>query len=88
MGDVRSIDVDTQPALERAEAMLRVFGDDLGDEPGGGPDSDRPEAIETFAPSWVRAAKPYDEASLRRRRAQARRAHDVEREPVSARARA
>lgn len=62
VGDVRWIDVDTQPALERAEAMLRVYGDDLGDEPGCGPDSQiDPEAIETFAPSWVRAAKPYDE---------------------------
>ena len=62
VGEVRWIDVDTQPALERAEAMLRVFGDDLGDEPGSGPDSQiDPEAIETFAPSWVRAAKPYDE---------------------------
>ena len=62
VGDVRWIDVDTQPALERAEAMLRVYGDDLGDEPGEGPDFQiDPEAIETFAPSWVRAAKPYDE---------------------------
>ncbi|RYZ01525.1 MAG: histidinol-phosphate transaminase [Myxococcales bacterium] len=62
VGEVRWIDVDTQPALERAEAMLRVFGDDLGDEPGSGSDSRiDPEAIETFAPSWVRAAKPYDE---------------------------
>ncbi|HXK19614.1 MAG TPA: histidinol-phosphate transaminase, partial [Polyangiaceae bacterium] len=62
VGEVRWIDVDTQPALERAEAMLRVFGDDLGDEPGSGEASIiDPEAIETFAPSWVRAAKPYDE---------------------------
>lgn len=62
VGEVRWIDVDTQPALERAEAMLRVFGDDLGDEPGVGPGPQiDPEAIETFAPSWVRAAKPYDE---------------------------
>jgi histidinol-phosphate aminotransferase len=62
VGDVRWIDVDTQPALERAEAMLRVYGDDLGDEPGAGPDFEiDPDAIETFAPSWVRAAKPYDE---------------------------
>jgi histidinol-phosphate aminotransferase len=62
VGELRWIDVDTQAALERAEAMLRVFGDDLGDEPGSG---DGPvidaESIETFAPSWVRAAKPYDE---------------------------
>ncbi len=61
VGEVRWIDVDTQPALERAEAMLRVFGDDLGDEPGSSDSRIDPEAIETFAPSWVRAAKPYDE---------------------------
>lgn len=61
VGEVRWIDVDTQPALERAEAMLRVFGEDLGDEPGSASSRIDPEAIETFAPSWVRAAKPYDE---------------------------
>jgi histidinol-phosphate aminotransferase len=62
VGEVRWIDVDTQPALERAEAMLRVFGEDLGDEPGSGPGSQiEAEAIEMFAPTWVRAAKPYDE---------------------------
>jgi 1L-myo-inositol 1-phosphate cytidylyltransferase len=61
VGEVRWIDVDTQPALERAEAMLRVFGEDLGDEPGSSSSRIDPEAIETFAPSWVRAAKPYDE---------------------------
>src|SRR3954469_6721555 len=53
VGEVRWIDVDTQPALERAEAMLRVFGEDLGDEPGSGEAAViDPEAIETFAPSW------------------------------------
>ncbi len=63
VGDVRWIDVDTPQALERAEAMIRVFGDTLGDTPG----STLPappivaEAIETFSPSWVRAAKPYNE---------------------------
>ncbi|MEZ4224956.1 MAG: histidinol-phosphate transaminase [Polyangiaceae bacterium] len=62
VGDVRWIDVDTPAALERAEAMLRVFGDSLGDEPGTGPRSFDPEALELFAPSWVRAAKPYNEA--------------------------
>ncbi len=62
VGEVRWIDVDTQPALERAEAMLRVFGDDLGDEPGHGEGSQiDADSIEMFAPSWVRAAKPYDE---------------------------
>jgi histidinol-phosphate aminotransferase len=62
VGEVRWIDVDTQPALERAEAMLRVFGEDLGDEPGHGEGSQiDADSIEMFAPSWVRAAKPYDE---------------------------
>jgi histidinol-phosphate aminotransferase len=62
VGKVRWIDVDTQPALERAETMLRVFGEDLDDEPGSGiGDAIKAEAIELFAPSWVRAAKPYDE---------------------------
>ncbi len=62
VGEVRWIDVDTPAALERAEAMLRVFGDVLGDEPGSAaPGPIDPEAIELFAPSWVRAAKPYDE---------------------------
>lgn len=60
IGDARWIDVDTPQAMERAEAMLRVFGDRLGDEPeAGAPVS--PEAIEAFAPTWVRAAKPYRE---------------------------
>src|ERR1041384_2856915 len=61
VGEVRWVDVHTQPALERAEAMLRVFGEDLGDEPGSVDSLNDPEAIETFAPSWVRAARPYDE---------------------------
>src|SRR5688572_20164485 len=63
IGDARWIDVDTRPALERAEAMLRVFGDGLGDEPGAGaPTIMNPEALEAFAPSWVRAATPYNES--------------------------
>lgn len=62
VGDVRWIDVDTPEALERAEAMLRVYGESLGDEPGTGARSVDPEALEIFAPSWVRACKPYDEA--------------------------
>jgi 1L-myo-inositol 1-phosphate cytidylyltransferase len=61
VGDVRWIDVDTPAALERAEAMLRVFGDALGDEPAAAAPPIDPEAIELFAPSWVRAAKPYNE---------------------------
>lgn len=62
VGDVRWIDVDTPEALVRAEAMLRVFGDTLGDEPGVSlPARVDPEALELFAPSWVRAAQPYRE---------------------------
>jgi histidinol-phosphate aminotransferase len=62
VGDVRWIDVDTPQALACAEAMLRVFGDSLGDEPGTGePPTIDPESIEFYAPSWVRAAKPYNE---------------------------
>lgn len=62
VGDVRWIDVDTPAALERAEAMLRVFGDHLGDEPGAGaPAVIDADGMELFAPSWVRAAKPYNE---------------------------
>ena len=63
VADARWIDVDTPAALERAEAMLRVFGDSLGDEPGAtAPSALDPEALESFAPSWVRAAKPYNES--------------------------
>jgi histidinol-phosphate aminotransferase len=62
VGDVRWIDVDTPQALACAEAMLRVFGETLGDEPGAGePPTIDPESIEFYAPSWVRAAKPYNE---------------------------
>ncbi len=62
VGEVRWIDVDTPAALERAEAMLRVFGDLLGDEPGAGaPAVIDAEALEMFSPTWVRAAKPYNE---------------------------
>jgi len=53
--------VDTPAAMERAEAMVRVFGDGLGDEPAESGVRVDPEALETFAPSWVRAAKPYRE---------------------------
>jgi histidinol-phosphate aminotransferase len=60
VGDARWIDVDTPEALERAEAMLRVFGDTLGDEPASG-GTVHPDNVELFAPSWVRAAKPYGE---------------------------
>ena len=60
IGDARWIDVDTPEAAQRAEAMLHVFGESLGDEPAGGGRLD-PDAMELFAPSWVRAAKPYNE---------------------------
>jgi histidinol-phosphate aminotransferase len=62
VGDVRWIDVDTPQALERAEAMIRVFGSVLDDEPGAAPaPTTEPEMLELFAPSWVRAASPYRE---------------------------
>ncbi len=62
VGDARWIDVDTPEAFQRAEAMVRVFGDDLGDEPADEPSRPMdPEAIELFAPTWVRAAQPYRE---------------------------
>ena len=61
IGDARWIDVDTPAALERAEAMIRVFGEDFGDEPGASPGRIDPESIEQFAPTWVRAAQPYRE---------------------------
>lgn len=60
IGDARWIDVDTPEAAQRAEAMLHVFGETLGDEPAGGARLD-PDAMELFAPSWVRAAEPYNE---------------------------
>jgi histidinol-phosphate aminotransferase len=60
VGDARWIDVDTPEAARRAEAMLHVFGDGLGDEPAGGGRLD-PEAMELFAPTWVRGAQPYNE---------------------------
>ncbi len=60
VGDARWIDVDTPEAMDRAEAMIRVFGDALGDEPGSG-GAVQPDSVELFAPSWVRAAKPYNE---------------------------
>lgn len=61
IGDARWIDVDTPEAMQRAEAMIRVFGDALGDEPAVATGRIDPEAIELFAPSWVRAAQPYKE---------------------------
>jgi len=61
VGDARWIDVDTPAAMQRAEAMLRVFGDALGDEPAGSTGVIDPESLELFAPTWVRAAQPYRE---------------------------
>lgn len=62
-GEARWIDVDTPEAHARAEAMVRVWGDDLGDEPTAGAVID-PDAIEQFVPSWVRGASPYKEDHL------------------------
>ncbi len=59
-GDARWIDVDTHEAHARAEAMIRVWGDHLGDDPAAAATID-PEALEQFAPTWVRAARPYGE---------------------------
>jgi 1L-myo-inositol 1-phosphate cytidylyltransferase len=61
VGDARWIDVDTPEALQRAEAMVRVFGDELGDEPGASPVRIDPEALELYAPTWVRGLQPYNE---------------------------
>ena len=65
VGDARWIDVDTPAAHARAEAMLRVFGDDLDDdlestEPRSQGPLD-PEALELYAPTWVRGASTYRE---------------------------
>lgn len=62
-GDARWIDVDTPEAHARAEAMIRVWGDALGDDPTIATTID-PEALEQFVPTWVRAAKPYDDDHL------------------------
>lgn len=61
VGDARWIDVDTPDALQRAEAMIRVFGDTLGDEPGVSHGPIEPEAMEAFAPTWIRGLQPYNE---------------------------
>jgi histidinol-phosphate aminotransferase len=63
VGDARWIDVDTPAAHARAEAMLRVFGDDLDDdlestEPRSQGPID-PEAMELYTPTWVRGAPVY-----------------------------
>jgi histidinol-phosphate aminotransferase len=60
VGESRWIDVDTPEAFQRAEAMVRVFGDSLGDEPAAAGAFDG-EGMELFAPTWVRAAQPYKE---------------------------
>lgn len=62
-GDARWIDVDTPEAHARAEAMIRVWGDALGDDPTAFATID-PDGIEQFVPTWVRAAKPYDDEHL------------------------
>ncbi|HEY3236638.1 MAG TPA: NTP transferase domain-containing protein [Polyangiaceae bacterium] len=52
IGDARWIDVDTPLALERAEAMIRVFGDALG-EPSRSP--------EMPASTWISAPPPFED---------------------------
>lgn len=62
VGKVHWIDVDTQPALDRAEAMVRVFGEELGGVAASQPtEAISCETVEGFAPLWVRSAKPYGE---------------------------
>ena len=62
VGPVRWIDVDTSAAVDHAEMMLRVFGEELGAEPYATPSlPPDPSALVAFAPSWVRAATPYNE---------------------------
>ncbi len=61
VGDARWIDVDTPAAHQRAEAMLHVFGDHLGDEPSSSLERIDPESINLFSPSWIRAVDPYNE---------------------------
>jgi histidinol-phosphate aminotransferase len=68
VGDARWIDVDTPAAHARAEALVRVFGDGLDDGFDDGLDADAaptpridPEAMEIFAPTWVRGAPSYKE---------------------------
>jgi len=62
VGDALWIDVDTPDALVQAESLLRVYGDDLAGIPRSvGPAALRPESLESFAPTWVRAAAPYNE---------------------------
>lgn len=58
-GSARWIDVDTPAALQRAEAMLGLFGDSLDDEPQPSSGRHDPDAIDLFAPSWARAAQPF-----------------------------
>jgi histidinol-phosphate aminotransferase len=68
VGDARWVDVDTPEAHAEAEAMIRALGDGLG---GRAPAASTvasipdPDSIEQFAPSWVRAARPYDDEHLR-----------------------
>ncbi len=62
VGRVRWIDVDTPEAVEQAEAMLRQYGVGFGGSPHAlpNPPADA-SALAAFAPSWVRAAAPYNE---------------------------
>jgi choline kinase len=58
-GRAQWIDVDTPDALQHAEAMLRVFGDSLGDKPVAPAGRHDAEPTDLFAPSWEPAAQPY-----------------------------
>ncbi|AKT39305.1 NTP transferase domain-containing protein [Chondromyces crocatus] len=60
VGDAQWIDVDTPAALQRAEAMLQVFGDALGAEPSSQPGAER-DSLVVPAPAWARAKQPYQE---------------------------
>jgi histidinol-phosphate aminotransferase len=62
VGDALWVDVDTPDALVQAESLLRVYGEDLAGVPRSfGPGALRPDSLELFAPTWVRAAAPYNE---------------------------
>lgn len=78
VGEARWIDVDTPEAHARAEAMVRLFGDALGDEPAGAPVIDA-EAMDLFAPTWVRGASPYREDHFALADGRGRRARPVAR---------
>ncbi len=76
VGDARWIDVDTPEAHARAEALVRVFGDSLGDTADQAPGGEiSAEAMEFYAPSWGRGAQPYREDHLQLADREARSRH-------------